>query len=322
MPSQSADTLRVQMIEIPEEFAGQRVDNFLFTRLKGVPKSRVYRMVRTGEVRINGGRVCAQDRLQGGDILRVPPVRVAEREAVQLPTHLLHQRLDSRVLFEDEAVLVLNKPVGIPVHGGSGASFGVIEALRHLRPEARFLELVHRLDRDTSGVLLIAKKRSALRVLHELFREDRVEKRYLALLVGAWGRKKLLVDAPLEKNVAQGGERMVRVSRQGKSAQTEFRRLELFAAATLVGAKPVTGRTHQIRVHAAHLGHPIAGDERYGLEAANRDFRRQGLKRLFLHAAELVIAHPVSGAELRLRAPLEPELDSFLQLLRRSTTPP
>lgn len=317
MPSQPADTPRVQIVEIPAEFAGQRVDNFLLTRLKGVPKSRIYRMLRSGEVRINGGRVRAQDRLQDGDKLRIPPVRVAERDEAVLPTNLLRQRLDGRILFEDDAMLVLNKPVGMPVHGGSGASFGVIEGLRHLRPEARFLELVHRLDRDTSGLLLIAKKRSALRVLHELFRDDRVEKRYLALLAGAWGQKTLLVDAPLEKNVAQGGERMVRVSRQGKPAQTHFRRLELFAHATLVEAKPITGRTHQIRVHAAHLGHPIAGDERYGDEETNREFRRQGLKRLFLHAAQLVIAHPVSGAELRLHAPLEPELETFIQQLRR-----
>ncbi|TAN49913.1 MAG: 23S rRNA pseudouridine(955/2504/2580) synthase RluC [Methylococcaceae bacterium] len=317
MPSQPADIPRVQMIEIPAEFAGQRLDNFLFTRLKGVPKSRIYRMLRSGEVRINGSRVRPQDRVQDGDKLRIPPVRVAEREEIALPTELLRKRLDRRILFEDDAVLVLNKPVGMPVHGGSGASFGVIEGLRHLRPEARFLELVHRLDRETSGLLLIAKKRSALRVWHELFREDRVEKRYLALLAGAWAHKKLMVDAPLEKNVAQGGERMVRVSRQGKPAQTDFRRLERFSNATLVEAAPVTGRTHQIRVHAAHLGHPIAGDERYGQEESNREFRRLGLKRLFLHAAHLVIAHPVSGVEMRLEAPLEPELENFLKQLKR-----
>lgn len=316
MPHQPADTPRVQIIDIPAEFAGQRLDNFLFTRLKGVPKSRIYRMLRSGEVRLNGGRVKAQDRIEGGDKLRIPPVRVAEREEPALPTNLLRQRLENRVVFEDEAMLVLNKPVGMAVHGGSGTSFGVIEGLRHLRPEARFLELVHRLDRDTSGLLLVAKKRSALRVLHELFREDQVEKRYLALLAGAWGQKHWLVDAPLEKNIAQGGERMVRVSSQGKPAQTHFRRLQRFAQATLVEAKPVTGRTHQIRVHAAHLGHPIAGDERYGKEEANREFRQLGLKRLFLHAADLAIAHPASGEPLRLHAPLEAELETFLQSLK------
>lgn len=315
MPSQPAEPFRVQTIEIPAEYAGQRIDNFLFTRLKGVPKSRIYRMLRSGEVRVNGGRVRALDRLQGGDIVRIPPVRVAEREEVALPTRLLQQRLEDRVLFEDEHMLVLNKPVGMPVHGGTGASFGVIEGLRHLRPEARFLELVHRLDRDTSGILLVAKKRSALRVLHELFREDRVDKRYLALLAGAWARKKQVVDAPLEKNVAQGGERMVKVSRQGKPAQTEFRRVELFREATLVEAKPITGRTHQIRVHAAHLGHPILGDERYGRPEDNRRFREQGLRRLFLHAAELAIAHPASGELLQLKAPLDEELQIFLQHL-------
>jgi 23S rRNA pseudouridine955/2504/2580 synthase len=316
MPQQPADTPRVQIIDIPAEFAGQRLDNFLFTRLKGVPKSRIYRMLRSGEVRLNGGRVKAQDRIEGGDKLRIPPVRVAEREEAVLPIHMLRQRLENRVVFEDEAMLVLNKPVGMAVHGGSGTSFGVIEGLRHLRPDARFLELVHRLDRDTSGLLLVAKKRSALRVLHELFREDQVEKRYLALLAGAWGQKQWLVDAPLEKNIAQGGERMVRVSSQGKPAQTHFRRLQRFEQATLVEAKPVTGRTHQIRVHAAHLGHPIAGDERYGKEEDNRVFRQLGLKRLFLHAADLAIAHPVSGETLRLHAPLEAELETFLQSLK------
>lgn len=317
MSNEFTDTLRVQIIEIPAEYAGQRVDNFLFTRLKGVPKSRVYRMLRSGEVRINGGRVQAQSRLKDGDKLRVPPVRVAEREEPALPTALLRQRLGDRIVFEDDALLVLNKPAGMPVHGGSGVNFGVIEALRHLRPEARFLELVHRLDRDTSGLLLIAKKRSALRALHESFRLDRVEKRYTALLAGAWELKKLLVDAPLEKNIAQGGERVVRVSKQGKPSQTYFRRLELFPSATLVEAKPVTGRTHQIRVHAAYLGHPILGDERYGQEEANKDFRRQGLRRLFLHASQLSVAHPVSGEEMRLHAPLEEELEVFLRHLRQ-----
>lgn len=311
----TADTPRVQMLSIADEYAGQRIDNFLFTYLKGVPKSRVYRMLRGGEVRINGGRVQATTRLQAGDTLRIPPVRVAEREAVALPTALLQRRLDSRILFEDDHFLALNKPVGLPVHGGTGSSFGVIEGLRHLRPEARFLELVHRLDRDTSGILLVAKKRSALRVLHELFREDRVEKRYLALLAGAWARKHFMVDAPLEKNVAQGGERMVKVSRQGKPAQTEFRRLQRFELATLVEAKPITGRTHQIRVHAAHLGHPILGDERYGRPEDNRRIRELGLRRLFLHAAHLSIAHPADGRVLNFEAPLDDELQSFLDTL-------
>lgn len=306
---------RVQRLEIAAEFAGQRVDNFLFRHLKGVPKSRVYRMLRTGEVRVNGGRAKAEDRLEGGDVLRIPPVRTAERETVAVAPPRLRERLEARILFEDAHLLALNKPVGLPVHGGSGQSTGVIESLRLLRPDARFLELVHRLDRDTSGILLIAKKRSALTALHELFRGEGMDKRYLALLTGAWARQRLLVDAPLEKNVRQGGERMVKVSRAGKSAQTEFRRLKRFDAATLVEARPFTGRTHQIRVHALHLGYPLAGDERYGDAEANRQFRSLGLRRLFLHAAELHFPHPASGETLHLVAPLDPELETVLEKL-------
>jgi 23S rRNA pseudouridine955/2504/2580 synthase len=306
---------RVQRLEIAAEFAGQRLDNFLFRHLKGVPKSRVYRMLRTGEVRVNGGRAKPDDRLAGGDVLRIPPVRTAARETEVLVSPWLSERLEARILFEDAHLLALNKPVGLPVHGGSGQSAGVIESLRLLRPEARFLELVHRLDRDTSGCLLIAKKRSALTALHELFRGEGVDKRYLALLSGVWARQRLLVDAPLEKNIRQGGERMVKVSRAGKSAQTEFRRLRRFGAATLVEARPLTGRTHQIRVHAQHLGHPIACDERYGDENANREFRRLGLRRLFLHAAELHLPHPASDEMLHLVAPLETELETFLETL-------
>lgn len=306
---------RVQRLEIADEFAGQRLDNFLFRHLKGVPKSRVYRMLRTGEVRVNGGRAKAEDRLTGGDVLRIPPVRTAARDTEAVASPRLRERLEARILFEDAHLLALNKPVGLPVHGGTGQSAGVIESLRLLRPEARFLELVHRLDRDTSGCLLIAKKRSALTALHELFRGEGVDKRYLALLSSVWARQRLLVDAPLEKNIRQGGERMVKVSRAGKSAQTEFRRLRRFSAATLVEARPLTGRTHQIRVHALHLGHPLAGDERYGDENANREFRRLGLRRLFLHAAELHFPHPDSGEMLHLAAPLETELETFLETL-------
>jgi 23S rRNA pseudouridine955/2504/2580 synthase len=306
---------RAQRLEIAAEFAGQRLDNFLFRHLKGVPKSRVYRMLRTGEVRVNGGRAKAEDRLEGGDVLRIPPVRTAERETDAVAPPRLRERLEARILFEDADLLALNKPVGLPVHGGSGQSAGVIESLRLLRPDARFLELVHRLDRDTSGILLIAKKRSALTALHELFRGEGMDKRYLALLTGAWARQRLLVDAPLEKNVRQGGERMVKVSRAGKSAQTEFRRLQRFDAATLVEARPLTGRTHQIRVHALHLGHPLAGDERYGDAETNRQFRSLGLRRLFLHAAELHFPHPATGETLHLAAPLDPELATFLEKL-------
>ena len=303
----------VQWIEVDAEHAGQRIDNFLFTRLKGVPKSHIYRILRTGEVRRNGGRVKAQDRLDSGDVVRLPPIRVAERESVELPVNLVRSRIEPRILYEDDDLLVLNKPSGMAVHGGSGLSFGVIEALRELRPQARSLELVHRLDRETSGCLLIAKKRSALKSLHEQFRDDDVNKVYIALLAGQWAKSRLMVDAPLKKNVLQSGERMVRVARDGKSALTEFKRLRRFAEATLVEARPITGRTHQIRVHALHMGHALAGDERYGDEATNRRFRQSGLKRLFLHAAHTTFRHPRTGEALRIEAPLDQELAVFLE---------
>ena len=313
----SSNSASVQLIEVDAENAGQRIDNFLLARLKGVPKSHVYRILRTGEVRRNGGRVKAQDRLNAGDIVRVPPVRVTRTETVELPLERIRTRIEPRVLFEDDDLLVLNKPSGMAVHGGSGLSFGVIEALRQLRPDCRGLELVHRLDRDTSGCLLLAKKRSALRSLHEQFREDDVGKVYVALLAGVWAKSRWLENAPLKKNVLQSGERMVRVARDGKSAETEFRRLERYDGATLVEARPVTGRTHQIRVHAQHMGHPLIGDERYGDEAANRRFRQLGLKRLFLHAKETELRHPRTGEMLRFQAPLDDELVDCLRHIPR-----
>jgi 23S rRNA pseudouridine955/2504/2580 synthase len=313
-PSQASGKPR--SMEIGEEHAGQRIDNFLIAQLKGVPKSHVYRILRTGEVRVNGGRRQARHRLEAGDIVRIPPLRLPQAEAVELPENLIRTRLADRVLYEDEHFLALDKPAGMAAHGGSGLAFGVIEGLRKIRPEARFLELVHRLDRDTSGCLLIAKKRSALRGLHELFRADRaIDKVYQALLCGAWARKHCVVDAPLKKNVLQSGERMVRVARDGKPASTEFRRMRQFAAATLVEARLFTGRTHQIRVHAQSIGHPVAGDERYGDEARNLEFRRLGLKRLFLHAASLSFPHPETGQALRIEAPMPRELQAFLESL-------
>lgn len=307
----------VRWIEVDEESAGQRIDNFLFTRLKGVPKSHIYRILRTGEVRRNGGRIHAQDRLDTGDVIRVPPIRVTMRNPGQIPETFVRARLEPRILYEDDDLLVLNKPAGMAVHGGSGLSFGVIEGLREIRSEARFLELVHRLDRDTSGCLLIAKKRSALRALHTQFRGDEVKKVYLALLAGAWARARWIADAPLKKNVLQSGERMVKVAREGKPAVTEFRRRERYFDSTLVEARPVTGRTHQIRVHAQSMGHPIVGDDRYGDGKVNREFRRLGLKRLFLHALETVFLHPRTGAPIEVKAPLDQELSEFLKVLPR-----
>lgn len=316
--SSNSGSSSVQLIEVHAEYAGQRIDNFLVARLKGVPKSHVYRILRTGEVRRNGGRVKAQARLETGDVIRVPPVRVAERDGEALPLNLLRSRIEPRILLEDDDLLVLNKPSGMAVHGGSGLSYGVIEALRQLRPDARYLELVHRLDRETSGCLLIAKRRSALKSLHEQFRDDDVNKVYFALLAGEWAKARMLVDAPLKKNILQSGERMVRVSRDGKSALTEFRRKARYVGATLVEARPVTGRTHQIRVHAQHMGHPLAGDDRYAPEDTNRRFRQQGLKRLFLHAASAAFRHPRLGQPLKVEAPIDSELAAFLDTLPKA----
>lgn len=315
--NENAPTPSVLKIVVDAEAAGQRIDNFLFTRLKGVPKSHIYRILRTGEVRRNGGRVKADDRLYAGDTLRIPPIRLSAPETIVVPKDRLRSQLEPRILFEDEHLLVLDKPYGMAVHGGSGLRYGVIEGLREIRSEARFLELAHRLDRDTSGCLLIAKKRSALASLHEQFRDDQIKKVYWALLSGEWARKHWMVDAPLEKNTLKSGERLVKVTRDGKAAVTEFKRLARHAGATLVEARPVTGRTHQIRVHAQVLGHPIAGDERYGDENMNRSFRLMGLKRLFLHALETTFKHPHSGQSLCIKAPLATELQAFLDILPR-----
>lgn len=312
MNTEEQSAPKVQFVEITEENSDQRLDNFLIARLKGVPKSRIYRIVRKGEVRVNKGRVDVKYRLEAGDIIRIPPVRVAEKAEEMFVGQNLKDALQKNILFEDDAFLILNKPSGFAVHGGSGVNSGVIEGLRQIRPEAHFLELVHRLDRDTSGCLLIAKKRSALRKLHELFRDDQVHKTYVALLAGQWAKKQAVVTAPLQKNVNKGGERMVVVSQSGKQAETVFKRLKLFRNATLVEASPKTGRTHQIRVHAVWLGHPIVGDERYGLDEVNKAFKNRGYKRLFLHAQKLKFQHPVSGELLKILAPLPQNLEELL----------
>ncbi|WAK00727.1 23S rRNA pseudouridine(955/2504/2580) synthase RluC [Methylobacter sp. YRD-M1] len=312
MNSEEQSAPKVQFVEITEENSDQRLDNFLITRLKGVPKSRIYRIVRKGEVRVNKGRVDVKYRLEAGDIVRIPPVRVSEKTEESFVGQSLRDALQKNILFEDDAFLILNKPSGFAVHGGSGVNSGIIEGFRQIRPEAHFLELVHRLDRDTSGCLLIAKKRSALRKLHELFRSDQVQKTYIALLAGQWAKKQTIVTVPLQKNVNKGGERMVVVSQSGKQAETVFKRLKLFRNATLVEASPKTGRTHQIRVHAAWLGHPIVGDERYGLDEVNKAFKSRGYKRLFLHAQKLKFQHPVSGELLKIFAPLPQDLEELL----------
>ncbi|GAB3387583.1 RluA family pseudouridine synthase [Azotobacter armeniacus] len=295
----------VQLLEVGPETAGQRIDNFLRAQLKGAPKTLIYRILRKGEVRVNKGRIKPEYKLQAGDLVRVPPLRLAERdEPVPLAQGLL-ERLEAAILHEDKALIVLNKPVGIAVHGGSGLSHGVIEALRQLRPELKGLELVHRLDRDTSGLLMIAKKRSMLRHLHEALRGDGVDKRYLALVRGSWPSARKQVCAPLQKNTLRSGERMVEVDEEGREALTLFRVLRRFGDfATLVEVRPITGRTHQIRVHARHVGHPIAGDAKYGDEDFSREIRALGGKRLFLHACSLAVPLP-EGGELRLEAQVD-----------------
>ncbi len=300
-----------RLATIDEGEDGQRIDNYLLRELKGVPRSHVYRLVRSGEVRVNSGRIDQTYRLRAGDRVRIPPVRVSaspsQRPAppaglATLPT-----------LFEDAALIAIDKPAHLAVHGGSGVSFGVIEQLRAARPEAKFLELVHRLDRDTSGVLLIAKKRSALTALHAAWREGAVEKQYLALVSGAWTRTDQVVAAPLFRYLLPDGERRVRIDPAGQSARTVFRRREVGPIATLVEADLETGRTHQLRVHLAHLGTPILGDEKYGDFALNKRLAKRGLKRMFLHACRIRLSHPLTGEVLELLAPLPAELSSFAQ---------
>ena len=304
---------RVQLLTITEDNAEQRLDNFLMTYLKGVPKTRIYRIIRKGEVRVNKGRIDNKYKLKIGDVVRVPPVRVATRDNKVDLQPTLKYSLENEIIYEDDVLIVLNKPSGFAVHGGTGITSGVIEGLRSLRPDSRFLELAHRIDRDTSGCLLVAKKRSTLKKLHDLFRENEVKKTYIALLEGEWERKKLLVTAPLLKNTGKGGERVVKVSKAGKFAETNFRRLKKYKGLTLVEASPKTGRTHQIRVHSAWLGHPIVADSRYGNDDTNKKLKKKGYKRLFLHAEQLQFTHPVTGELMKFKAPLAPELERMLK---------
>lgn len=316
--AQAVGRPRVRLVTIDADDAGQRVDNYLVRELKGVPKTRVYRIIRKGEVRVNKKRVTAVYRLESGDILRIPPIRVAEKTDKVKPGAALTGKLESAIIYEDDKLIIINKPSGIAVHGGSGINYGVIEALRKIRPDARSLELVHRLDRDTSGCLMIAKRRSMLRYLHVQFQEDKVSKIYNALVIGRWPSRKLLVNAPLLKNTLRSGERMVKVDPEGKRSRTRYQVLERFNhggdSATLVEASPVTGRTHQIRVHCLHAGHAILGDDKYGTDEDNMHYRNFGLKRLFLHAARLQLTLP-DGTPLTVDAPLPPELRDVLSTL-------
>ncbi|NML29539.1 RluA family pseudouridine synthase [Paraburkholderia antibiotica] len=315
---------QVSLIEIDDSSAGQRIDNFLLRVCKGVPKSHIYRILRSGEVRVNKGRIDAQYRLELGDLVRVPPIRIAQpNEAAPAPV----PAGGFPILFEDEHLLVIDKPAGVAVHGGSGVAFGVIEQMREARPQAKFLELVHRLDRETSGVLMLAKKRAALVNLHEQIRENRMDKRYYACVHGEWasdwGRRRA-VKEPLHKYLTADGERRVRVQPDGLASHTVFNLVDHWPGYALLEAELKTGRTHQIRVHLQHLELPIIGDAKYGDFALNKALARAnakpGIKRMFLHAYRLKLTHPATGAPLQLEAPLPAECRGFIEQLNELRT--
>ena len=308
---------KVQYLEITDAAEGQRLDNFLLARLKGVPKTLIYRIIRKGEVRVNKGRAKPDRKLVLGDSVRVPPVRTRDAAEPVMPSVGLQRRLEASILYDQGGLMIVNKPSGLAVHGGSGISLGLIESLRQMQPPGRFLELVHRLDRETSGCVMVARKRSMLKYLQELLRKEKqITKEYVALVKGHWPSGCRLVDAPLLKTLQTTGERFVRVNPEGKSSRTAFEVLETFADTTLVKARPLTGRTHQIRVHALSQGHPLVGDSKYGDDRFNELSRKGGAKRLFLHAQSLVIPMP-EGESLRVEAPLPDDLQLVLQSLRK-----
>lgn len=313
---QEARKEAVTKVIIGEDAAGQRLDNYLFRRLKGVPKSRIYRMLREGEARVNGQRAQPSRRLEAGDEVRIPPLRTAEA-ASPPPARVTHSLL-ARVLYRDDALLALDKPAGQAVHGGSGVSLGIIEQLRLELPQTPYLELVHRLDKETSGVLVVALKRSALTAMHRMLREGQVRKSYLALAVGAWQGEARHVRLSLQKYVTAAGERRVAVDERGQAAHTVFSLIKRYPGYSLLAAELKTGRTHQIRVHLTALGHPIAGDDKYGDFELNRRLKKEGLKRMFLHAQRLAFAHPLTGAPLELVSPLPDDLQHFLDDLEHT----
>ena len=302
--SKAASRPKATWLVVGEEAATQRIDNFLLRHLKGVPKSHVYQVLRSGQVRVNSGRVKPDYRLQAGDKVRLPPVRIAARPGKAKPAEF-------PIVFEDAALLVVDKPSGVAVHGGSGVSFGVIESLRAARPQAKLLELAHRLDRDTSGLLIVAKKRTALVELHRMLREGQVEKIYLVVTAGTY-RGPGEIRESLHKYVTASGERRVAVKEGGMAAATRVKLLKSAPGFSLLEVRLLTGRTHQIRVHLAHAGHPVLGDDKYGDFALNRELVKTGVKRLFLHAASLAFDHPVTGETLRLQSPLPPDMQAFI----------
>jgi 23S rRNA pseudouridine955/2504/2580 synthase len=308
---------QVQLVTISEEEAGQRIDNYLLRICKGVPKSHIYRVLRSGEVRVNKGRIDQTYRLAEGDVIRIPPIRIAEKAPSTAPG------AEFKILLEDNHLLVIDKPAGVAVHGGSGVSYGVIEQLRAARPDAKFLELVHRRDRDTSGVLMLAKKRSALTNLHEQIRGGEPDKRYLVLVHGDWKNARQHIRLPLHKYTTAEGERRVRVQADGMESHTVFNLIQRYGDFALLEAELKTGRTHQIRVHLASSGFAIAGDDKYGDFALNRDLQkadgeRVALKRMFLHAHQITFIHPETGKPVTLNAPLPPECERFLKSLKKT----
>ena len=319
----STPTPQVQFVVIDPDLAGQRLDNFLMARLKGVPKSRIYNVIRKGEVRVNKGRCKPEQKLVAGDQVRIPPIRVSEEKQESKASHQMTRLLEESILFENDGLLVINKPSGLAVHGGSGINLGLIETLRQMRSDARYLELVHRLDRDTSGCIMVAKKRSYLRHLQAALREKSlqevskgdVQKTYQALVIGQWPDQKKRVDVPLIKLETGQDERIVKVHPEGKSSLTEFSVVERYNGFSLIEAKPITGRTHQIRVHAQYAGHSLVGDEKYGHDAINEQMRVLGFKRLFLHASALAFYLPDSTSPIEVKAPLPADLAKPLSRL-------
>lgn len=303
----------VKFYTVSADEEGQRIDNFLLNKLKGVPKSRVYRILRKGEVRINKKRAAPSYKLQEGDEVRVPPLFMEERAVLAAPSVSTRHLLSSRILYEDDNLLIINKPSGMSVHAGSTVRVGVVEALRHLYPKLVNLELAHRLDSETTGCLVLAKKKKILREIHELLRSGQVTKIYWALTMGKWKRSERHVDLPLRKDYRDGGKHVVEVRRDGKEALTVFHPVQQFADAELMEVKLYTGRTHQIRVHAAHLGHPIAGDDRYGDPEFNKVARQKGVKRMFLHARSIEFTLPSLNQHIKVTAPLDPDLEQGLR---------
>lgn len=308
----SSPSVGVHFLSVAEEDQGQRLDNYLLSRLKGVPKTHIYKLIRKGEIRVNKKRPSADQRLQSGDLVRLPPIRVAERAPQAPVTDRMADVLTQAVLYEDDALMVLNKPAGWAVHGGSGINLGIIEAVRQWREHAKRWELVHRLDRDTSGCLIIAKKPSIMKALQADW--ENFSKTYVALVAGQWSAKDKWVDAPLLKNVLQSGERMVRISSEGKASLSEFSVIKTWAQATQVRIKLHTGRTHQIRVHAQWKKHPLLGDDKYGDDASVELSKRLGVKRLMLHAQQLFFRHPLSGESLTIEAPIA---DDVLMMIKK-----